>query len=44
VVGEEALDGSTHGATDEFREGTESVETTTSGGAAVEPTNLRRFR
>jgi hypothetical protein len=32
------------GATDEFREGTESAETTTSGVAAVEPPNLRRFR
>jgi len=40
----EALDGSTHGATDEFREGAESVEMTTSGVAAVEPPNLRRFR
>jgi hypothetical protein len=32
------------GATDEFREGTESAEMTTSGVAAVEPPNLRRFR
>jgi hypothetical protein len=35
VVGEEALDGSTYGATDEFREGTESAETKGSGAAAL---------